>query len=257
MSQKKQRIKLKVGVFILAGVVCLFAYVALIGDDKTYFSMVSKYKIKFETVDGLFVGSAVRINGISVGNVSDIHFVSETGAVQVVVSVLRKFTSVITDKSTASLRTKGLLGDKYISIITKGKQGRKLAKNSFIPTKPVPGVLGTLGTQATGEKISAILDELLIFTRALNSEQTVRQLSQIAKDMSRMFSENKSQEISQTLKILNNILKKIDEGEGTAGALINNKRLYNRVISLLGGRPYHKYLPSLVEEKNKNPVKKN
>ncbi len=251
MKQSKQRIKLKVGVFILAGTLCLFAYVALIGDDKTYFNLISKYKLKFETVDGLFVGSAVMINGLSAGNVSGIHFIPETGHVQVVVSILHKFTPFITDKAFASLATKGLLGDKYITIITKGKQGQKLPKNSYIPTQPVPGILGALGNEATGEKISEILEELLIFTRTLNSEQTLKHLSKTAQDFSRMFSENKSRELSQILKTLNSILKKIDEGEGTAGALINNKNLYNRVLSLLGGRPYHKYLPALVEEKDK------
>lgn len=248
MGQSKQRIKLKVGIFILAGTLGLFAYVALIGDDKTYFNLVSKYKLKFETVDGLFVGSAVMINGLPAGNVSGIHFIPETGNVQVIVSILHKFTPFITDKALAFLATKGLLGDKYITIITKGERGQKLPKNSYIPTQPVPGILGALGNEATGEKISAILEELLIFTRTLNSEKTLKHFNKTAQDISHTFSKNTSKELDQVLKTLNSILKKIDEGEGTAGALINNKHLYNRVLSLLGGRPYHKYLPALVEE---------
>ena len=252
MSRKKNNIKPKVGIFVLAGVISLFSYTFLLGENQTYFNLVSNYKIKFKSVDGLFTGSVVTINGVPAGNVVAIHFVQKTGEVQAVISILRKFTSVITDQSEASLATKGLLGDKYIAITTKGETGEKLPRDSYITTKPPAGVLGgILDSKGTGEKISAILDELLIFVQSLNSEQTLNKMNTVAHSISTMFSKEKSQNLSQTLKRLDSILKKLDEGEGTAGALINNKSLYNRILSVLGQRPYHQYLPALVNEKSK------
>ena len=251
MSQHKKNIKVKVGIFIFTGVILLFSYILLLGEKQTYFNLVSKYKIKFKIVDGLFAGSVVTVNGVPAGNVIAIHFMQETGDVQVVVSILRKFVPVITDQSEASLATKGFLGDKYITIITKGNKGQQLPKGSYIPTQSVVGVLELLGSQEAGDKISAILDELLVFMRTLNSGKTIKQIGDTAHDISYMFSKSKSQELSQILTKLNSILTKLDEGEGTAGALINNKNLYNRVLSLLGQRPYHKYLPALVNEKKK------
>ena len=99
------------------------------------------------------------------------------------------------------------------------------------------------------------MDEMLIVIRSFNSEKTIKKASKATHNIYNMFSESKSQEVSQILKRLNSILTKLDEGEGTAGALINNKNLYNRILSLLGQRPYHKYLPTLVEEKKSTKKK--
>lgn len=250
MSRRKKNIKVKVGVFVLVGAVILFAYIVLLGDNQTLFNLTSKYKVKFEQVDGLFRGSVVTVNGVPAGNVIAINFIHETGNVQAVVSVLRKFTSVITDQSEASLATKGFLGDKYIAIITKGHKGQKLPGGSYIPTRSSSGVLDFFGNKKTGDTVAAVLDELLITIKAFNSEKAIQKVGKTAYGISNMFSESKSKEVSQILKRLNSILTKLDEGEGTAGALINNKNLYNRILSLLGQRPYHKYLPSLVDEKN-------
>ncbi len=250
MSRRKKRINIKVGFFVLAGIICLFSYIFLLGNNLTYFNLVSKYKVKFKSVDGLFNGSMVKVNGVPAGNVVDIHFMEETGDVQTTISILHEFTSSITDQSEATLITKGLLGDKYIYITTKGwKQGEQLKKGAYIPTKPVSGILELLGGKDTGDKVSAILDELLIFVKSLNSEKAVQQISKTAHSISNMFSEDNSKDISQSLEKLNSILTKLDKGEGTAGALINNKNLYYRVLGLFGQRPYHKYLPSLVNEK--------
>ena len=248
MSRRKN-ITVRVGVFVLMGVLSLFAYILLIGGNQTYFNFVSRYKVKLKSVDGLFTGSVVKVNGIPAGNVIDIRFIQETGDVQVVVSILRKFTPAITDRSEASVATKGLLGDKYISITTKGTDGQKLPKGAYIPTQVVSGIMEIFDRKDTGDKIANILDELLVLVESLNSEQTVKRIGKTAYDISNMFSDSKSQEVSQILNRLNSILIKLDEGEGTIGALINNKNVYNRILVLLGQRPYHKYLPSLVKEK--------
>ena len=255
MGKRKKNIKLRVGIFILLSVVLLSACILLLGENQTYFNLTSKYNIEFKKVDGLFVGSVVTVNGVPAGNVTGIHFLQETGDIQVVISVLRKFTPVITNQSAAMLATKGFLGDKYIAITTTGKKGKKLPAGSYISTQNVPGILRLLGGKKTADKLSSILDELLITISSFNSEQTIKKAGKTAYNISNMFSENKSQEVSQILKRLNNILTKIDEGEGTVGALINNKNFYNRLLSLLGQRPYHKYLPTLVKEKKKSRKK--
>ncbi len=252
MRQRKKNITFKVGVFVFAGVVCLFAYTLLLGTNRTYFSLAYKYKVQFSSVDGLFSGSVVKVNGVPAGNVVDIEFIRKTGEVRVVVSVLRDFAPALTDKAFASLATKGLLGDKYIAIITRGdQQGQRLKKGDYIPTQPAGGLLGVLNSSAGGDKIKSVLDELAILIKSLNSEKTVRQISKTAGSISNMFSESQSRDLSRMLKRINSILTKLDEGEGTVGALINNKNLYHRVLGLLGRRPYHKYLPALVDEQNK------
>ena len=250
MNRRKKKLTLRVGAFVLTGIVLLFAYILLLGQNRTYFNFVAKYKVQLKKVNGLFVGSIVTVNGVPAGNVVSINFIPETGDVKVGISILRKFTPVITDRAFAFLATKGLLGDKYIAITTYGKQGERLPKNSYIPSQSPPGMLGFLSHPKTGDKVSAILEEILAFTQSLNSEKTLQKAGKAMDRISHTLSP-KGGEWSQILSRLNSILAKIDEGEGTAGALINNKNLYHRLLSLLGQRPYHKYLPSLLEEEQR------
>lgn len=233
---------IKVGIFILSSLLLLFAYIMLLGDKKTYFNFASTYKINFHTIHGLFKGSIVTINGIAAGNVTDIIFVQKTGNIEVVISILQKFIPVINKQSVAHLTRKGLLGDKYISIITYGEQGLPLPDGSYIPTTPDLGIFEILNKKETGKQISSILSELSFFIKDLNTQNTIQHASLI-------FSKENAKNLSQILQKLNNILTKIDEGEGTAGALINNKDLYHRILSLLGKRHYSKYLPKLLNNK--------
>lgn len=247
MNRRRLNIKFKVGAFIFLGIACIAVYVIFMGNNQTVFQFTSTYKISFPEVHGLFSGSLVTVNGISAGNVESITFMENTGNVQVVVSLLQKFSASITDQSEASLNTKGLLGDKYVSIITQGKTGDKLPQNSYIPTKTSKDIMGLFGDEGEADRITSILNETLIFLKSINSEDTAKNINSAFQNISATFSARQSKEFSEILKRLNSILTKIDDGEGTAGALINNKNIYNRILSFLGQRPYHEYLPNLVQ----------
>ena len=247
MNRHRLNIKFRVGVFVLLGMACFAIYIIFMGNNQTVFQFTSKYKISFPEVHGLFSGSLVTVNGIPAGNVDNIKFMENTGNVQVVISILQKFSPSITDQSEASLITKGLLGDKYISIVTKGKTGERLPTDSYIPTKTSQDIMGFLDNSGEVDRISSILNEVLIFLKSLNSTNTAANINQAVQSISSTFSTDHAKDISEILSRLKNIVTKIDTGEGTAGALINNKNIYNRVLSLLGQRPYHKYLPDLVQ----------
>lgn len=252
MSQIKKGMEWRVGIFVFFGVISVFAYVILLGDKATIFSSTAKYKIELPEVHGLFKGSVVTVNGITAGNVTDIEFIPETGLIHVSVSLVKKFALVITDQSEASLGVKGVLGDKFISITTKGEaRGTQLPEGSFIANQKYKGLMGFLGSESVKEQLSNVITEVSTFLSSLNSEKPLGHTSQAFKQVAGFFSKEKSKDFAEILKHLKNILIKIDKGEGTAGALINNRNLYNRILSLLGQKPYHKSLPSLLNDKVK------
>ena len=163
MNRHRMNIKFKVGAFILLGVTCLAIYIIFMGNNQTVFQFTSTYKTSFPEVHGLFAGSMVTVNGMPAGNVESITFMETTGNVQVIVSLLQKFSSSITDRSEASLVTKGLLGDKYVSIVTQGKAGDRLPQESYIPTKASKDLMGFFGDEGETDRISSILNETLLF----------------------------------------------------------------------------------------------
>ncbi len=240
MRRNKKDIKIKVGVFIFTGLVCLVISILFLGKNQTLFSFTNQYKIRFPHVEGLFEGSVVSINGIASGNVVAIDF-EKTGEIRVTVAILRQFAHLVTNQSVATLLTRGLLGDKYVALMTKDLQGSPIPTDGYIPAQANQDIMSLFSNQAEVRKISSLLDEILLLLHTFNQEETLKHITTF-------FSTNKSEDLSVVLKHLGSILKKLDDGEGTAGALINNKNVYNIILSFLGKRPYQKYIPNLIND---------
>jgi len=115
---KKFNLEAIVGLFIIAGFLA-FVYVSLQFGEFSVFAMDDTYRIKadFTNISGLKEGAVVEIAGVSVGKVENIHLEDIDKAV-VVMRIDRKVK--ITDDAIASVRTQGIIGDKYIKIIQGG-----------------------------------------------------------------------------------------------------------------------------------------
>ena len=68
----------KLGVFVLAGLLFLVALLYLIGRNKNMFGSTYLLKSRFNNVQGLSEGSNVRYAGIQVGTVKSITILSDT-----------------------------------------------------------------------------------------------------------------------------------------------------------------------------------
>jgi phospholipid/cholesterol/gamma-HCH transport system substrate-binding protein len=111
---KKPPIEIAVGVFVLVGLVCLgyltvkLGKMELLGDDYYYVNA------KFQNVAGLKVGSWVEMAGVQIGQVESIALDLEDLVADVRMKI--KEDVVLTDDVIASIRTSGLIGDKYIKL---------------------------------------------------------------------------------------------------------------------------------------------
>ncbi len=76
---------------------------------------VQEFYAKFNDIDGISIGSDVKISGYKVGSVVDIAIDPTTYDVKVVMQVSSEI-KIPTD-STAAIRTSGILGGKYLGII--------------------------------------------------------------------------------------------------------------------------------------------
>jgi phospholipid/cholesterol/gamma-HCH transport system substrate-binding protein len=111
---KKYSIETIVGIFVIAGLLCIvymtvkLGKVSLFGDE--YYSLYAN----FGTVSGLRVGSPVEIDGIEVGRVERLS-INQEKQVAVVELKIRKGIKVY-DDAAASIKTAGLIGDKFVNI---------------------------------------------------------------------------------------------------------------------------------------------
>lgn len=118
---KKYSIETVVGIFVVIGLICV-AYmtvklgkISLLGDD--YYSLHAR----FASVSGLRVGNPVEINGIEVGRVEQMN-IDQEKQIAVVELKIRKDIKVYDDAG-ASIRTAGLIGDKFVKIEPGGSGG--------------------------------------------------------------------------------------------------------------------------------------
>ncbi|MBF0518830.1 MAG: outer membrane lipid asymmetry maintenance protein MlaD [Nitrospirae bacterium] len=111
---KRFDIEATVGLFLFLGILSM-AYLSIkLGD--VHFLAEKGYAVtaSFAKTGGLKKGTSVEIAGVEVGKVSDITLDDKTYQAKVVM-VIHK-TVNISEDSIASVKTKGLLGEKYIQI---------------------------------------------------------------------------------------------------------------------------------------------
>jgi phospholipid/cholesterol/gamma-HCH transport system substrate-binding protein len=111
---KKYSLESVVGVFVVIGLLCV-AYmtvrlgrVSLWGDD--YYSLYAR----FGSVSGLRVGSPVEVEGIEVGKVERLTIDQEKQMARVELKITKGIK--IYDDAIASIKTSGLIGDKFVKI---------------------------------------------------------------------------------------------------------------------------------------------
>ena len=108
----RSRVEVSVGVFVILGALALGYLSIKLGRVELLGSGGYQVVANFPSVGGLKPGSSVEIAGVEVGHVEKIRLVDDEAQ-----AVLRINDSVhLQDDSIASIKTKGLIGEKYIRI---------------------------------------------------------------------------------------------------------------------------------------------
>ena len=126
---KKGYTEIIVGIFMIAGFAA-FVYLSLQLGEFSVFSMQKNYTLnaEFENVTGLKEGAAVEISGVLVGKVAQIKLDKDGLAG---VSMLINKGVPVGEDAIASIRTQGIIGDKYIRILN-GSMDKLLKNNDTI-----------------------------------------------------------------------------------------------------------------------------
>lgn len=251
----------QVGAFIFLGLVAVLASILALGGSKSIFKSYVTLYARLDQVQGLNEGSVVSVSGFNVGNVKEISFSGEQKALVVSMKIDSKFINRITKGSTAEIRTQGALGDKFVFIAPGDPTAAPLGEGEYIdsaPTSDLMGILSEKGGEAA--KVFEIIDEIHKLTKIINadgrSEKIVSNLAEASTNLKltsteayKLVSELRGQnpaKIKDSVEKLNSILAKIDRGEGTLGALINDNSLHEQLKNLLGGDQRKKYMKSLI-----------
>lgn len=111
---KRGKAEIGVGIFMVIGLVCVGYLTIQLGQMKLLGDNHYALTAKFQSVAGLKAGAEVVVAGVPIGQVDEIRLDPE----RMVAVVQMKIQNAIelTDDSIASVKTAGLIGDKYIRI---------------------------------------------------------------------------------------------------------------------------------------------
>jgi phospholipid/cholesterol/gamma-HCH transport system substrate-binding protein len=109
---RRANLEMTVGCFVLIGLACL-AYLAINLGKMEIFGKGYQIYATFDSVSGLKTGAAVEVGGVEVGRVDAIQF---TPFYQARVSMKLEPGIKVHDDAIASIRTKGIIGDKFVKL---------------------------------------------------------------------------------------------------------------------------------------------
>ena len=254
----KPTIELKVGAFVFVGLILMAVSILMLGGDKALFKKHYHLFVEYGQVQGLATGSVVSLTGLPVGNVSKIIFIPEHNKLRVDLKLDQAYQDRIHEGTTAEIRTQGALGDKFI-YLTPGPQDRPaLDNNAELIAVEGGDFMSVISSKGDSLKhVFEIITELRNLMKAINgdgrSQKIMDNLTASSQSLKMMVQElhgegDQKSELRKSVVHLSSILRKIDQGEGTLGALINDPTLHENLKALLGGSPRQRYLKGLARD---------
>src|SRR6202521_1110876 len=186
----------RLGAFIIATLGILAAGIFLIGSKQYLFTSTYRLKAQFATVVGLDAGADVRVGGVHIGTVLVIDLPNKPAdKITVLMDLQRSTHDIIKQDAVAAIETEGLLGNEYVSISFGSAQALNVKDDDTIASQP-PLVIADLMKKADGilDTSQEALDNVTVATANLGS-----------------------------------ISGKINQGQGTIGALVNDKKIYTQL----------------------------
>ena len=247
----------KVGLFILVAMLLLGYMTMQVGQRGIGVKKGYSVDVVFDNVSGLNKHSSVQIAGVEVGRVEDILLRDGKALVR-----LRIIPTVALEKDVvASIKTRGVLGDKYIDIVPgtpgmaslePGEQIHNVERQADIDRllnqigaiaddiKTVSGTLSNvLGGKAGEESVGSILENMQLLTRNINhlvvsNEATIRTMLLNAQELTGNLNRVVVQNDTKVGDMIDNLRDASREMEKTFAAFSQIAEEVNRGEGTLG-----------------------
>lgn len=132
---KKYTLETSIGIFVFIGLLCVGYLTIKLGKVEWFSGESYRIHARFSSVTGLKKGGVVEIAGVQVGQVDEVNLDQGRMAADVWMKIRKGVR--LDDESIASIKTAGLIGDKYIKL-TPGGSDKILANGGQITeTEPV------------------------------------------------------------------------------------------------------------------------
>ena len=190
--------EMRVGAFVLAGLVVTGIVIFLIGDEKRLFDAKLTYHTSFSDVQGLKTGAPVRLGGIDIGTVFRVAHSDNPGDNRLYVDmhIVKRESARIKQDTIAKVNNKGLLGDKMIELTGGSAEAPSMPPEGNIKSEDptdFTNLFSEVGNMT--QRADKILANLEVTTKALSDAQM-------------------HEDLRRSIHSVNIILKEVAEGQG-------------------------------------------
>ena len=261
MKSASIKTRINLGIFALCVGIVAALCVIVAADDLSFFRRSRVFTAYFENTAGLVVGAPVRMGGVEVGRIIKIVIEPRPNgmAIAATLRINSPFFELMRRDASVALDTQGLLGDKFVALHF-GTGITPLAEGDLIRTRDVEGLAKAVEksvdimdtVSATAKKVDtftsglpdvsamkAVGNDIATSTKILRNlmlQLTAKDsfLSMLDDRESKILLKKTLLNIESTAAHVDAITQKIDSGQGTLGALINDRTLYEDIRSILG-----------------------
>lgn len=231
---KKIISNVKLGVFVLAGLLFLVILLYMIGKNRNLFGANYVLKARFENIQGLVAGNNVKFAGIQAGTVKSINIINDT-LIEVTMVIEKRMSEIIHKNAIASISTEGLVGNKVLNI-TPSKISAELAvENDILPSKKAINtdeIMETLySTNSDVAKIAAGLKTTVDRINNSNGLWNLLNDESIPENLRISVATFRSTS-AKALKLANDldeIIVGVKNGEGSLGAILKDSSIANNL----------------------------
>lgn len=245
---KNASTELKVGIFAALALVVIAWATLRVSDKGLFGGGFYTVSVVIDSAEGLNLKTPVEVAGIQVGYIEDLEL-HEGRRARAKLKIDDKVK--LGRNAVAQVRTKGFLGETYIDLKpgdletgTIEDEGQITATNPYVDlgqiasdVRDITDSLKKMLAADDSAPVHRILKNMETFTKKL-SEMTVQNqesvnaivanLRHFSSDLNEVMASRK-ESLKDTMDRLNNITRKVDEGRGTIGRLLNDGELADNV----------------------------
>ncbi len=211
MHFRIQRWDRYVGIFVFLAILILMATLVFVARGQKWFEKRYRYAATFTKVQGVKPGTPVTISGMEVGSVNSFRLNAQ-GKVEIQMDILESYKDFIRSDSQVTIAT-ALLGGKTVEVGRGSPDRPPAAERQVLPSqepRELTDILQEIDVKAPLKKVDEALENLRSLTAKLNSPEG---------------------ELFTILKNIEFISAQLKEGQGTAGALLKDRKLYREAAA--------------------------
>jgi phospholipid/cholesterol/gamma-HCH transport system substrate-binding protein len=234
-ERRELALKFRVGVFVLIALAAFLGMIYVLGARARLFEARYTIHADFTEVGGLAEGATVRLAGVQIGRVTDVHLPSQPGGkVRIDMRIGKQFADRVRKNSIARIETQGLLGDKIIEITVGTADAPAIRAGESIDARD-PTDIGQVLTEgaATVKSVAALAESLRQTAETLHESKivddaaaTVKAARRLTDDIGREFQATATAARTVTDRV-GRIVDRVEQGPGLAHAL-----LYDEPVAL-------------------------